>query len=84
MIELLKKIKKKINKELEPKEVSIIDNSYLHSKHKSFNPEKYHLKIIIRSDKLKKMDQIEAHKLVYSILKNEMINDIHALEISIN
>jgi len=84
MIELLKKIKKKINKELEPKEVSIIDNSYLHSKHKSFNPEKYHLKIIIRSDKLKKMDQIEAHKLVYSILKNEMINEIHALEISIN
>jgi len=84
MIELLKKIKKKINKELEPKEISIINNSHLHSKHKSFNPEKYHLKIIIRSDKLKKMDQIEAHKLVYSILKNEMINDIHALEISIN
>jgi BolA family transcriptional regulator, general stress-responsive regulator len=84
MIKLFEEIKKKINKELEPEEISIINNSHLHTKHKSFNPEKYHLKIIIKSSKLRKMDKITSHKLIFSILKSEMINKIHALEISIN
>jgi len=84
MIKLFEEIKKKINKELEPEEISIINNSHLHTKHKSFNPEKYHLKIIIKSSKLRKMDKITSHKLIFSILKSEMINEIHALEISIN
>ena len=37
----------------------------------------------IESEKLKKMNKINAHKLVFSILKEEMKNKIHALEIEI-
>ena len=77
-------IKEKINKKINPENIILIDNSSLHSKHKSFNPDKFHIKIIIRSKKLKSMNKIEAHKEIFSILKNEMKNKIHALEIEIN
>ena len=53
-------------------------------KHKSFDSNKFHLKIIIKSKKLKNMNKIDAHKEIFSILKDEMSNKIHALEIEIN
>ena len=79
-----KEIKDKIEKKIKPDEITLIDNSSLHTKHKSFDANKYHLKIIIKSEKLKKMNKIMAHKEIYSILKDEMNNKIHALEIEIN
>ena len=48
-----------------------------------FDPKKYHLKVIIKSAELKKMNQIEVHKKIFSILKEEMNSKIHALEIEI-
>ena len=77
-------IKEKINKKINPENIILIDNSNLHSKHKSFDANKYHLKIIIKSQKLKSMNKIAAHKEIFSILKDEMKNKIHALEIEIN
>tara|TARA_Y100000590_G_scaffold255891_1_gene287401 strand:+ start:4195 stop:4446 length:252 start_codon:yes stop_codon:yes gene_type:complete len=79
-----KEIKDKIEKKIKPDEITLIDNSSLHTKHKSFDANKYHLKIIIKSEKLKKMSKIDAHKEVFSILKDEMKTKIHALEIEIN
>ena len=84
MISLFDQIKEKINKTINPENITLIDNSSFHSKHKSFNPNKLHLKIIIKSEKLKKMNKVAAHKEIFSILKNEMKNKIHALEIEIN
>ena len=78
------KVKAKINKKINPENIIIIDNSNLHTKHKSFDPAKLHLKIIIKSEKLKNMNKIMAHKEIYSILKDEMSNKIHALEIEIH
>ena len=77
-------IKEKINKKINPENITLIDNSIFHSKHKSFDSNKIHLKIIIKSKKLKNMNKISAHKEIFSILKNEMKNKIHALEIEIN
>ncbi len=79
----LDKIKEKIIKQINPESVTLIDNSSLHSKHKFFDPKKYHLKVIIKSAELKKMNQIEVHKKIFSILKEEMNSKIHALEIEI-
>ena len=79
----LDEIKNIINKNIKPEKVYIIDNSILHAKHKSFVPGKFHIKLKIQSEKLKKMKSIEAHKLIFSILKEEMKNKIHALEIEI-
>ena len=84
MITFLEKIEAKINKKLYPEHVLLIDNSNLHTKHKAFNSNKFYLKLIIKSEKLKNMSKIDAHKVIFSILKEEMQNKIHALEIEIN
>ena len=76
-------IKEKISKKINPENIILIDNSHLHSKHKSFAENKFYLKIIIKSKKLKSMNKIKAHKEIFSILKDEMGNKIHALEIEI-
>jgi len=76
-------IEKKINEKINPENMKLIDNSSLHSKHKSFDTNKLHIKIIIKSEKLKKMSKIDAHRKIFSILENEMKNKIHALEIEI-
>ena len=78
------KVKEKINKKINPENIILIDNSNLHAKHKSFDSNKFHIKLIIKSEKLKNMDKISAHKKIFSILKDEMNSKIHALEIEIN
>jgi len=83
MTNFLERIKITINKKLNPENILLIDKSNLHSKHKLFDPKKFHLKLIIKSKKLKKMNQVQAHKVIFSILKDEIKNKIHALEIEI-
>ena len=78
------KVKKKIDSKLNPENIILIDNSSLHAQHKSFRSNKFYLKVIIKSEKLRKMNKIEAHKEIFSILKDEMNNKIHALEIEIH
>jgi len=79
----LGELKKKISNKLNPEKILLIDNSSLHVKHKSFDPNKFHIKLIIKSKKLKQLTTVDAHKLIYSILKEEMKSNIHALEIEI-
>ena len=83
MMNISDKIKNKINEEIVTKNIIVIDNSNLHKKHKSFDINKLHLKIIIESADLKKMNKIDSHKKIFSILKEEMKSKIHALEIEI-
>ena len=83
MITFIEKIKEKINNKLNPEHISLIDNSYLHTKHKSFDSNKVHLKLTIKSEKLRNMKKIDAHRAIFSILNDEMKNKIHALEIEI-
>ena len=83
MITFLEEVKAKINNKWDIESLSLIDNSFLHSKHKSFEKDKLHLKIIIKSKKLKSMNKIDAHKVIFSILRDEMKKKIHALEIEI-
>ena len=76
-------VKEKIIKKINPENIILVDNSYLHRKHKSFDANKFHLKIIVKSKKLKSMNRVMAHKEIFTILKDEMSNKIHALEIEI-
>ena len=47
MKNFVKLIEEKISNELKPEKIKIIDNSYLHQKHKFFDPDKKHLKLIL-------------------------------------
>ena len=84
MTNFLEEVKEKIDKAVKPENIMLIDNSALHSKHKFYDPKKFHLKIIIKSEKLSKMNKIAAHKEIFSILKDELKTRIHALEIEIS
>ena len=53
MNDFINKVKQTIYNELKPEDILLIDNSNLHAKHKSFNPDKFHLKLVIKSKKLK-------------------------------
>jgi len=77
----LDKLKARINEKFNPDKLLLIDNSNLHSKHKFFDSNKYHLKLIIKSEKLKKMKRIDSHRAIFEALDEEMKKKIHALEI---
>ena len=79
----LNEIKSKINIKFNPEKISLIDNSSLHATHKSFDSNKFHLKLIIKSKILKNMSKIDSHRAIYSVLNEEIKNKIHALEIYI-
>ena len=73
----------KLKKEIKIEQIEIVDNSHKHVKHKSFSPEKFHLHLKIKSLYLNSLSRVTAQKEVMKVLKNELSNKIHALEISI-
>ena len=74
-----KKLKEKINFE----KLEIIDNSEKHKGHKFFSKEKYHLHLKVKSLYLNSIPRLNAQKLIMNILKDDLKDKIHALEISI-
>ena len=79
----LKIIEKKIIDKVVLEKLVIIDNSHKHKGHKFFSEEKYHLHLKIKSLYLKSISRLNAQKLIMNILKEDLKNKIHALEISI-
>ena len=73
----------KLKKEIEIEQIEIVDNSYKHATHKSFSPNKFHLHLKIKSLYLNSLPRVKAQKEVMRVLKEELSNKIHALEISI-
>ena len=73
----------KLKKEIEIEQIEIVDNSHKHIKHKSFSPDKLHLHLKIRSLYLNSISRVSAQKEIMKILKDELTNKIHAIEISI-
>ena len=80
--QLSKKIENKLLNDSSIKNVKIIDNTYKHLKHNSHQKGKYHIKLEINSEILKKTDRIQSNKLIYKILSEELKTDIHSLQIS--
>tara|TARA_Y200000002_G_C22335471_1_gene518570 strand:- start:118 stop:372 length:255 start_codon:yes stop_codon:yes gene_type:complete len=83
MKSLIEVVKEKITNNISDGKLEVVDNTHLHKHHKSFNKSKAHLKIIIESDTLRRLSPIESHKKITNILKNEIKNDIHSIEIKI-
>ena len=79
--QLTKIVKKKIldNKIIE--DVELEDKSFLHKNHKSDNPNKFHIKLKIKSKALKNMSRIDSNKFIFRLLDEEMKNYIHSLQI---
>ena len=82
--ELIAIVKKKLQSQIDIENIIIEDKSFLHKNHKGNQKEKFHLKIKIKSKELKKMSKIENNKKVFKVLEEELKNNIHSIQISIN
>ena len=78
-----KSIEKKLEEKISFEKLEIIDNSLKQKGHKFFSEDKYHLHLKINSLYLKSISRINAQKIIMNILKEDLKNKIHALEISI-
>ncbi len=83
MKEYFEQIEKKIKDNISLEKLEIFDNSYKHKGHKFFSKEKFHLSLKIQSKYLNSMTRLNAQKIIMKILKEDLKNKIHALEISI-
>ena len=66
--ELITIVKNKLLNQINIESINIEDKSFLHKNHKGNQEGKYHLKLIILSQELKKMNKIESNKKIYKIL----------------
>tara|TARA_Y100001980_G_C14400906_1_gene197198 strand:- start:253 stop:513 length:261 start_codon:yes stop_codon:yes gene_type:complete len=83
-INLLEKIiKEKIENNVEVDHLIVEDKSFLHKNHKSNIKGKYHIKIKIKSNYLKKMKRIDSNKKIYEIINEELKNYIHSIQIEL-
>ena len=82
--ELIKIVKKKLVNQINIESITIEDKSFLHKNHKGNHEGKYHLKLIIISKELIKMNKIESNKKIYKILDQELKEFIHSIQILIN
>ena len=81
---LIKKVEKKICDKIKCEKIIIEDKTFLHKKHKNFDPKKFHLIIKIKSVELKSMEKIQANRYVFYILEKELKNDIHSIQLFID
>ncbi len=82
--QLILLVKKKIEKKILTQNIVIKDKTYLHKKHSSHQPGKFHLELIIASEELSKYNKIQATKKIYKILDEELKQYIHSIQILIN
>ena len=82
--ELITNVKKKIKKNINLENILIEDKTFLHKNHPGNESNKFHLKISIESEELRKLNKIDSNKKIYKILDKELKNHIHSLQILIN
>ena len=81
--ELIAIVKKKLKDQIDIESIEIEDKSFLHKNHAGNQEGRYHLKISIKSDELKKMSRIDSNKKIYKVLSEEIKKFIHSLQILI-
>ena len=82
--ELIVIVKSKIEAEIVMQDFKIEDKSFLHKNHKGNQETMFHLKLIIKSEELKRLSKIESTKKIYSILDVELKEHIHSIQILIS
>ena len=80
-----KRIQNILEKYISSSYIMIIDNSHLHKGHNNFNGEgETHIAINIQINSKQKINRLEIHRKINTLLKNEFDAGLHSLEIKIN
>ena len=77
-------VKKKLEQNFKIENIIIEDKYFLHKKHTNNQVGKFHLKLNINSDELKKLSRIDSNKKIYKVLNDELKEYIHSIQILIN
>ena len=81
--DLIAIVKKKLQNKIVAESIRVEDKSFLHKNHPGNQKGKFHLKILINSNQLKKLSRIDSNKKIYKILDQELKEYIHSLQILI-
>ena len=82
--DLIAIVKTKLKEKIVIEKIDIEDKSFLHKNHTGHQQGKFHLKLMIKSLELKKLNRIESNKRVYKVLDQELKENIHSLQILIS
>lgn len=75
-------IEKKLTDALTPSRLELVDDSALHAGHAGARPEgESHFRLLVVSDKFENLGRVERQRLIYQILGDLMVTEIHALSI---
>lgn len=77
-------IEKKLNNQLQPTLLEVIDEAALHAGHAGARPEgESHFRVRVSSPAFDQLSRIEAHRMVHDIIKEELAGPIHAFALEI-
>ena len=76
------RIEQKLQKALDAVHVDVEDESHLHAGHAGAQSGGGHFKAVIVSDRFAGLSRLEAQRLVFQVLSEEMQGEIHALSMS--
>tara|TARA_B100000579_G_C22630232_1_gene756237 strand:+ start:107 stop:373 length:267 start_codon:yes stop_codon:yes gene_type:complete len=74
-------VKKKITKKINVESIIIEDKTFLHKDHRSFQKNKFHIKLKIKSDYFNNKSSIDSTKIIYKVLDDEIKKYIHSIQI---
>ena len=79
----IKQIEEKIKSKIDLEEIKILDNTEKHKNHKTFQKDRMHLVLEIKSKFLNSLRRIDAERKINSILKEDFEKKVHALQIKL-
>lgn len=75
------RIRKKLLDQLAAVSVEVEDESHLHIGHEGAKDGKGHFRVTVVSEKFRGCSRVQAQRLVFDVLAEEMQNEIHALSV---
>lgn len=77
------RITEKLNSTFNPVDLRVIDDSAKHAGHSGARPEgETHFKVVIVADAFSGKSRIERHRMINTLLADELASRVHALAIS--
>ncbi|MEM8948447.1 MAG: BolA family protein [Pseudomonadota bacterium] len=75
-------IETKLTEALAPSRLDLTDESALHAGHAGARPEgESHFRLLVVSERFENCSRVERQRLIYQVLGDLMVTDIHALSI---
>ena len=81
-VERVQRIRARLQSELQPRTVEIIDDSHLHAGHAGARDGRGHFRVRVVAEQFAGLALLQRHQLVYRCLGELMQTDIHALSIT--